>query len=233
MDNLAQLRLEAEIEHPVGLIQDEECGALQVRGAAIDHVQQSPRRRDRHLHAVLQVALLRAFRYAAVHCCILHTGRAAEAVALAFDLQRELARRCKHQRDRTVPRLQDALRDYVHNRRQSETERLAGACRGESDHVATAESNWPRLALDDGGLWEAGGLQLSRDQLGEGRLKPRAHWLRAIGVVVVVLAWTDANALLETPLAHLAARERTHRGVLHVQILLHTHRRLDRPPLIL
>jgi len=61
------LRLEAHVEHAVGLVKHEVRHAAQVGHAGLQHIDQAPGRRDHDLHAAAQVARLRALGRAAVH----------------------------------------------------------------------------------------------------------------------------------------------------------------------
>mmetsp|Transcript_43051 Transcript_43051/g.100889 ORF Transcript_43051/g.100889 Transcript_43051/m.100889 type:complete len:421 (+) Transcript_43051:370-1632(+) len=173
-----ELRLEAEVEHPVGLVKHEEGAPAQVGLCCVHEIEQPAWRGNADLHTMLQVTQLRPFRDAAVDSSVLHSRRHAEAVALAFDLQGKLSRWGEHERNRAISRLQVVLRVDMNNCGQSEAEGLARTCGSQPNQVAPAERNRPRLALYRRRPGEATALELGRQKLWEGSLNERAHRLR-------------------------------------------------------
>lgn len=95
----SQLRLEAQVEHPVSLVADQQAGAPQVGLPSLQEVEQPPRCGDHQLDPPLQVSQLRTLGHASVHASVRHTRPRSVCVALGLDLQRKLARRSEHQRD--------------------------------------------------------------------------------------------------------------------------------------
>mmetsp|Transcript_37782 Transcript_37782/g.80467 ORF Transcript_37782/g.80467 Transcript_37782/m.80467 type:complete len:403 (+) Transcript_37782:329-1537(+) len=170
LDDGPELRLEAEIEHAICLVEHEEGAPTQVRLRCVHEVEQPSRRGDTDLHSVLQVAQLRALWHAAVDGGVLHPRCLAEAVALAFDLQGELSCWGEHERNRAVSRLEMILCVDVYNRRKSEAEGLPRTCRCEADQIMPAQRDRPGLALDRRRPREATPLKFGRQELRERRL---------------------------------------------------------------
>jgi hypothetical protein len=134
-DDLAELRLEAHVEHSVGLVEHEVRHAPQVHHARLEVVDQPAGRCDHDLDAALEVADLLPLRHAAVDARVLDRRRRAELVALALDLHRELARRREDQHDRPVARVEVRLR-RAGGRRGHRKERARGRAGGTARHAA-------------------------------------------------------------------------------------------------
>ena len=151
-EDLADVADEAHVEHPVGLVEDEDLDPRQVDGPLAEVIEQPAGRGDDDLGTGPQRADLRIEADAAVD------GRRADGVLGAvgpdalLDLERELTGRGEDQgadRPRTAgrPRGMQALQH-----RQHERGRLAGARLGAGEHVATGEDERDRLGLDGGGF---------------------------------------------------------------------------------
>ncbi len=151
---------EAHVEHPVGLVEDEDLDPREVDRALADVVQEASGRGHDDLRAGAQRADLRVEPDAAVD-----RGRA-EAVAGAvgsdalLHLERKLARRDDHEDADGRPPVacrrggSQPLED-----REDERGRLAGPGLGTREHVAAGEHERDRGRLDRRGL----GVALVRD----------------------------------------------------------------------
>ena len=155
-EHLADVADEAHVEHPIGLVEDEDLDPAQVDGALAGMVEQTAGRGDDDLGAAAQRADLAAEADAAVD-----GGRADVAAGVdpdrLLDLDRQLAGRGEDERaDATVARRR---RGQTLQHRQHEGGGLAGAGLGAGEQVATIEHERNRFALDGGGI----GVTLARN----------------------------------------------------------------------
>jgi hypothetical protein len=142
-------RLEAHVEHPVGLVEDQDLDVAQVEGAAVEEVLEPAGRRDDDLRAGGVLGLL-LDADAAVDGGDLERTSVRHRPDLLDDLRDQLAGRRQDQRRGTaVGRL-----DLV-DHRHAEGERLAGTGRGLREHVATGEHVSDDELLDREGLGDA------------------------------------------------------------------------------
>jgi hypothetical protein len=119
-DDLVDLRLEAHVEHPVRLVEDERADAIEAHDASVEEVLEPARRGDEHVGRLDQAGLI-LDRDAAVDGGDAQSARCHQGPELLGDLARQLAGRHEDERRRAAaPR--DALDD-----RQREGERLARA----------------------------------------------------------------------------------------------------------
>mmetsp|Transcript_57167 Transcript_57167/g.161401 ORF Transcript_57167/g.161401 Transcript_57167/m.161401 type:complete len:363 (-) Transcript_57167:470-1558(-) len=235
-DDLADVRLEAHVEHAVCLVQDEvrhlvqlDDGADVVLRLRRGEVDQAARRGEEDVHALLQLPALVALRDAAVDADGAGLHRARDLRRLRGDLLHELARRREDQRARLGglrvvpvdflrlgrrPRRRDA-----DERGQQEREGLPAPRLGDGDHVLPLEGERPPLRLDRGRCWEALLAQRLREgraelRLGgvEGLVRRRAAGLDLDAVRLPVCARAAAAAahvatpLVPQPLRRLARR---------------------------
>src|SRR5213593_2072847 len=112
----AHLRREAHVEQPVGLVEDHHGHASEVELAALDVIEQSPRRPHDDRRASREGALLRAVRHAAVYRDLVRVPVLADRPELARHLERELPGGHDDQRLRTFERRIDPLEDRYRER---------------------------------------------------------------------------------------------------------------------
>ena len=110
LDNLANLRLKAHIQHTVRLIHHQIRHTTQIRLADRQHVNQASWRRNHNLGTTLQCTDLRSLGHTTIHRGRAHTARRAKATALVLDLHGQFTRRRKNQCNGTVAILQRRLR---------------------------------------------------------------------------------------------------------------------------
>ena len=153
-------RAEAHVEHPVGLVEDEELEVVEAHDAARHQVLEAAGRGDEDVGALARLDLLLEAD-AAVDGRDLEPLDAGERLGLLDDLGGELAGRREHERGGAAARL-DAL-----DHRDRERERLARARGGLGEHVAAVEHVADDEPLDGEGLGDAA--------LGEGRDNRARH----------------------------------------------------------
>ncbi len=145
----ADVGQEAHVEHAVGLVEDEHLQLRQVRVGVLQVVEEAAGRRDDHVGALTEGALLRAHADAAEDARDAQAGVADEALRGLLDLRGELAGGREDQRARrAAPAAAETLQD-----RQEERGGLAAARRGGAEYVAAFEGG-----RDAGGLDGRGGL---------------------------------------------------------------------------
>jgi hypothetical protein len=142
------LRLEAHVEHPVGLVEHEHLDRVEGDELAVDEVLQASRRRHDHVCG-LRLVRLRLQRHAAVDRCNLEIV-AGDQRELLGHLHAELARRDEHEREGLAV-------TYTLDDRDRERERLAGPRGTLGENVTAAQ----RLG-DDEGLNLERGLDAAR-----------------------------------------------------------------------
>ena len=158
---------EAEIEHLVGLVEDEDLDLAQAQRPPVDKVEQAAGRGDQDIDAAGDLTLILADRGAAEH----DGGRQSHVPAIGAeavgDLHRQLARRAEHQRPAGLAQQRPrALGEAVENR-QREGCRLAGAGLGDAAQVAAGEDLGDGLRLDGGGVGIALGREGFEKRLGK------------------------------------------------------------------
>ncbi len=158
---------EAQVEHLVGLVEDEGLDVREVELLLAREVQQPARRADDHVDALLEGFDLGLVGTAAVDGENAHVTDLAGGQQVVGDLLAELAGGDDHERLRGVGQLSgrgparldvrgdgDALQQ-----RQAEAQRLAGAGLGLADDVGAAEGHRERHLLNGEGGHDADGLQ--------------------------------------------------------------------------
>uniref|UniRef100_A0A182JJJ6 Uncharacterized protein n=1 Tax=Anopheles atroparvus TaxID=41427 RepID=A0A182JJJ6_ANOAO len=102
LDDAPDLRLEAHVQHPVGLVQHQEADVVQPHLAARDHVLEATGRRHDQMAAAVELAHLVMRVVAAVQHRRAHARPVAELLRLLEDLRGQLARRRQHQPERVL-----------------------------------------------------------------------------------------------------------------------------------
>ena len=156
-DDLVHLRLEAHVEHPVGLVEDERPDALERDQPALDQILEAAGRGDEDVSATRALGLARD-RRAAVDGRHPELLRAADQLELARDLRAELARRDEDQHRRLAVGGGDPLDD-----RQAEGKGLAGPGRRLRQHVEAGERVREDERLDREGSGDVALLERIRD----------------------------------------------------------------------
>ncbi len=152
-DDLADVGQEAHVEHPVGLVEDEDLDLGQVDRALADVVEQPARRGHEDLDAGLQVLGLRLDRHAAVDHRVAQRHVPAVGAEAVEDLDGQLARRRDDQRAHRMARRREArvgVGAQALEHRQRESGGLAGAGLGAAHQVAALEHQRNGLVLDRG-----------------------------------------------------------------------------------
>ena len=110
-EDLLDVGQEAHVEHPVGLVEDEDLDLAEVRDPLADEVEQAARRRDEDLDPAAEGLDLGIHRDAAVDDRRAERDRAAVGPDALVDLHRELARRDEDQdADRVAGRRERGVR---------------------------------------------------------------------------------------------------------------------------
>ena len=139
---------EAEIEHPVGFVENQNLDARQHERAAVDQIEQAARGGDEDIDAGCEPALLRRKRNSAKH----DRGRERQPAAIALealrDLARQLAGRGEHQGAAASRRgALRALREELQHR-QGKGGGLAGSGLRDAAEVSAGEHLRDGLRLD-------------------------------------------------------------------------------------
>ena len=169
-DELVDVGQEAEVEHLVGLVEDEGVDVGEVEGATVGEVDEPTRGADDDVDAGLERLELRLVAHAAVD------GEDAQAEVLAGqgevgrDLERELAGRRDDQGLRLALRQVGVRRvvlgDAALEHRDAEGQGLAGAGAGLADEVGAHQGDREGHLLDGERGGDAGALERVAD-LGE------------------------------------------------------------------
>ena len=155
VEDPADVGHEAHVEHPVGLVEDEDLDLAEVGGALADEVEQAAGRGDEDLDAGAQLLDLRIERDAAVHDGRLERHVPAVGLDAVGDLHGELPRRRQDEaadgvargRERGVRLRPEAVEDG-----EGEGGGLAGAGLGGREDVGSGEHDRDRTLLDRCGL---------------------------------------------------------------------------------
>mmetsp|Transcript_97564 Transcript_97564/g.309435 ORF Transcript_97564/g.309435 Transcript_97564/m.309435 type:complete len:309 (+) Transcript_97564:594-1520(+) len=166
-DDLADVVLEAHVEHPVGLVQDEVRHGLEVDGrgvapllVAVAEVQQAARSGDEDVAALSQLTHLLSLADATIDGCAPRLHRWPELLGLPSDLLRQLPRGRQQQHRRPGGLRNPAVLfwrwsrpplPYARQSRQQEAAGLPAARLGDAHDVLALKSNGPCLRLD--GRW--------------------------------------------------------------------------------
>ena len=153
-DDALDIGDKAHIEHPVGFVDDQDADIREEDLAAFEQVEEAARRRDQHIDAAVEFALLVAKALAADQEGRREPVMLAVALKGGLDLGRELARRLEDQRARH-PRPRPSGGELV-DHRQRKAGGLAGAGLGTAQYVAPLGDDGDGLLLDRGGGGIAG-----------------------------------------------------------------------------
>ena len=145
---------EAHVEHPVGFVDDEKLDAGHQEPAALGVIEQAARRRDQHVDAARELAVLVVKRNAPDDEGDVELVIGAVLDEAFLDLRGELARRLQDQRARHARPRAAGFQHGEH--RQHEGGGLAGAGLRDAEHVAAREHVGDGLLLDRGGGGVAG-----------------------------------------------------------------------------
>ena len=153
----AQILDEAEIEHPVGFVEDDDIGFAQIEDPLLEIVDEPSRRADENVGAVLQLLALLVVVDTAVREAEAETTVAVERLRVAVDLDRQLAGRRENERAglvRPAP-LARLAGDETIQRGDEKRRGLAGAGLRLPRHVDALQRRLQRLGLDGGAIFEA------------------------------------------------------------------------------
>ena len=90
LEDLPDLGLEAHVQHPVGLVEDEVGGPPEVHLASLQEVNKTSRGRDANLCAILNVSQLGSLGGSSEHAGILDAGRLSKLLGDFLDLLSQL-----------------------------------------------------------------------------------------------------------------------------------------------
>jgi hypothetical protein len=178
LEQPAHLRQEAQVEHAVGLVDDDLLDEREAHRIGLDQFAQPARRADEDVDALRKRFLLRRDRALAGHDEGAEDESLDEPRKLLLDLRRELPGRADHERPKPRARIdaspaaggrgiaKQALRE-----RKPEGDRLAGAGRRERDDIAAGEARGE-------------GERLDRPRLDESHRLERAEQARFVGQLI-------------------------------------------------
>ena len=161
---------EAEIEHPVGLVENQHLHARQGEPPVVDQIEQAPRRGDEDVDAACQLLPLAPDRDAAEHDRRREFHAGAIGPEAVGDLARQFPCRAQHQgaaglRRWPLGRGGQALED-----RQGKGGGLAGAGLSDAAQIAAAQHRRDRLELDWGGSRIAFGGKRAENRRGKSKI---------------------------------------------------------------
>mmetsp|Transcript_58700 Transcript_58700/g.138349 ORF Transcript_58700/g.138349 Transcript_58700/m.138349 type:complete len:250 (-) Transcript_58700:86-835(-) len=213
--NLADLRLEAHVQHPVSLVEHEVRNAPEIRRPALEEVDETSRRGDDNLDASSQLASLRALGSASIDARELDVGALSVLEPDLVRLQGKLASRGHNECDRTVAWLQIGLSVDVDDGWEHERKRLPRPGFSNVDAITTRQRDRPSLRLDGGrhSLQPVFFLHHVQDVVREGPLFESATRLGRVPP-------HDLNRPGCAVRIHFLVRHGGHRRMLLVEILL-------------
>eukprot|EP00760_Papus_ankaliazontas_P029662 PhM_4_TR433/c2_g1_i1/m.20119 len=201
LHDLADLRLEAHVEHAVGLVEHETLDVLEADVAAFKHVPETAGRRDHEVAAVAELVELAADVDTAVQHGGAQTGAEAELAGLGVDLTGELAGGGHDNalgvddavRGRRLAGLAEDLDDHG----QEEGGRLAGAGLGARHEIEVVEGDRDGVLLHRRGGVVLAARDVVDELLGDGDVLESLDGAHAVVGVkrdgdVVVLGEVDA-----------------------------------------
>ena len=166
-DDGLDLWLEAHVEHPVGLVHDQDLDAGQAQHASLAEVGEAAGRGDQQVGRCgpLGLSVEADAPVADGHAQVARGGQGGEVVG---DLGGQLPGGGQHERRRSAAIAGEALDDG-----QAEGQGLAGARRGAHEHVAPGGRHGQHELLDGEGGGDAGGRKhrghaVAHAELGEG-----------------------------------------------------------------
>ena len=146
--DLVHLRLEPHVEHPVGLVEDEDPNAAQVDEASVSEILEPAGRRNEHVRALGALRLC-VQGQPAVRSGHGQAFRLRQRLDLRGHLGRELARGNEHERRRDLAVRRDSLCD-----RHRECERLARSRRRAREDVEPRQRVREHKLLDTEGRFD-------------------------------------------------------------------------------
>ena len=186
-EDALDVRDEAHVEHPVGLVHHHDLDAGEQQLATLEMVEEPPRRGDQHVHAAVDQQILLLEGHAADQQRLGELEVLGVGVEVLGHLGRELARGGEHEAARHARAGAAAGEPGDHG--QDEGGGLAGPGLGDAEHVAPFERGRDGVGLDRGGDLVAGlghGLENLRIevQVGEmGHQRPDFHGIGPLGVM--------------------------------------------------
>ena len=166
-EQLLDVGQEAEVEHLVGLVEDERVHVGQVEGAAVGQVDQAARRTDDDVDALRQRVELGLVAHSAVDGEDAQPEVLAGQGQVAGDLERQLTGRGDDERLRLalghLAVVRVLRRDAALHHRDAEGQRLAGARAGLADQVGAQQGDREGHLLDREGGGDAGALERVTD----------------------------------------------------------------------
>ena len=154
LEHPADVRQEAHLEHAVGLVEDQDLEAVELRVVVLEVVEEAPRGGDQDVHPLAEGLLLRPHGDAAEDGRALHVGELGERRHVLDDLGRQLAGGSEDQGPGGAARLLlQAMED-----RQQEGRGLAAARHGAGEDVLAHHGGGDGVLLNGGRLFEAEGL---------------------------------------------------------------------------
>ena len=155
MEDPAELRQEAHVQHTVRFVEHQYLDVVESRRPLVEVVVEPPGRGDDHLDTSLEGLDLRVHPHPSDHDRGADVAAMAEPLQLRADLQRQLSRRRQDQGARPVLAV-ESLED-----RQRERQRLPRAGGRATDHVLALQRRRHGLRLDGRGGLEPRAVQRS------------------------------------------------------------------------
>ena len=187
-DDLADRLDEAQVQHLVGLVQDEDLRLRQVQRLLLQVVQQAAGGGDQDVETLLQGAFLRTVFHAAEDDGHAEAQVGAVLLEAVGDLGRQFARGAQDQGARGARLGRHAVLGQAMQDRQGEGRRLAGAGLGDAQQILALHDVGNGLGLDRRRLLIAGRGQGGQESL------VQAHGFEGDGVAHVCLSRTAARA---------------------------------------
>eukprot|EP00095_Tigriopus_kingsejongensis_P006845 maker-scaffold82_size396747-snap-gene-2.39 protein:Tk06845 transcript:maker-scaffold82_size396747-snap-gene-2.39-mRNA-1 annotation:"hypothetical protein TcasGA2_TC015389" len=183
LDDLTDLRLEAHVQHAVGLVQNEIGSPAQVGLAHFQEIDQSTGGSNDHLTAILEIAKLRAFGSTSEHASVPDLGGAAEFRAHLLDLLGQLTGGSQNQNNGSIASFQIGLMIDMDDTRQEVAQCLTRSGHGNAHHVESRESDGPALRLNGSGCGEALSLHFFHDVFRKASLEEIGDGIREIAAL--------------------------------------------------
>ena len=147
LDDPLHVGQETHVQHAIRLVENEVLDLVQLQGVLAKVIEQTPRRRHHDVHTIPEIIALLLVTHAAVHDRHTDVREARELPEALVGLDRQFARRLKHQRPRRLLVHPEHLDD-----RQSESSGLPRAGLGRADDVPPCQDQRHRLDLDRRGF---------------------------------------------------------------------------------
>mmetsp|Transcript_11400 Transcript_11400/g.32278 ORF Transcript_11400/g.32278 Transcript_11400/m.32278 type:complete len:494 (+) Transcript_11400:2768-4249(+) len=176
--NGTDLRLEAHVQHSVGLIKDKKLDPGQIGFPHLEQIVKPARRGDDDLNTTLKGGNLGELVASTVAAHGPGTTGTAKALRLLHNLARELAGWSQYKKDGPIlGHITGTLilgpatsLDELMQRGQKEATRFATACFSDADHVRSLDGNGPGLTLNGSGSGETGSLETALDGISKGSI---------------------------------------------------------------